>query len=149
MTDFEWDIRCADVELLRLQEGFTRYDGMNFGRVLIEGYGRVVKDIHRDTGSLAQSAKFDVDTSSSERWEGHISVGGESSGVKNPVRYAASEFFGSSPKYGGPPSHSYFKSLGWSLHGTTDGRNIGDDMMGPAASFISRGRNTPHPEHLT
>jgi hypothetical protein len=148
VTSFEWDVRCADVELFRLQEGFTTYDFQNFSRILLDGFSRVVRDIHRETGSLASSAKVDVTTSTSERYEGHISVGGASGGVKNPVRYAASEFFGNSPKYGGPPAHSYFKSLGWTMYGSIGNGGIGEELVGPTASFISRGRRTPHPEDL-
>jgi hypothetical protein len=146
VSDYSWDISCADLELRRLEDGFTTYDFQSFSRVLLEGFGRVVKDIHIETGSLLASSKVAVDSSTAERWEGHISVGGASAGVKNPVRYAASEFFGTSPRHGGPPSHSFFKGLGWTKDGTSDGRNIGDDMAGPASSFIARGQRTPHPE---
>lgn len=134
--EYEWDIRCADVELERLQDGFTTYDHLNFARVLLMGYTRAVADVHVETGSLRGSMRPDVTTSTDERWVGDISAGGASSGIKNPVRYAASEFFGNSPRYGGPPAHNYYRNL----------EHIDDDMIGPVSSFISRGRRTPHPE---
>lgn len=136
MTKYEWDTRCADLELFRLEQGFTNYDHVNFARILLTGYTRVVKDIHIETGSLLSSSRVDPLESSPDRWSGEISVGGFSGGVNNPVRYAASEFFGTSPKHGGPPSHDYYRNL----------RHIDDDFMGPVTSFFSRGRRTPHPE---
>lgn len=136
MTTHRWDNRCADMELDRLQRGFTGYDHANFGRVLLMGFGTVVKDIHIESGSLLASSKVEPIENSAHRWEGQISVGGASAGVKNPVRYAVSELFGRSPLYGGPPAHDYFRNL----------HHIDNDLMGPVSSFISRGRRTPHPE---
>lgn len=161
-TEYDWDTRCADVELARLQRGFTRYDHMNFSRVLLAGYARVQADVHVRTGRLRQSGKAEVNDSGSYHWSGEISFGG------NGVRWAASEFFGYSPKHGGYPSHQYFKRLGWLPTsrsvgadggvpwtqgpirdvpgGTGRGVPIEDDMLGPVTSFISRGRRTVHPE---
>jgi len=137
MTEkYEWDIRCADMELRRLEEGFTGYDFTNFARILLQGFQRVVSDIHIETGSLLSSSRVEVLDSTPGRWEGEIKVGGDSAGVNNPVRYAASELFGTSPKHGGPPSHDYLRHLD----------HIDEDLLGPATSFISRGRRTPHPE---
>jgi hypothetical protein len=136
MTHYEWDTSCADVELARLQRGFTGYDNLNFARVLLTAFGRVVKDIHIETGSLLSSATVDPIDTTPQRWSGQISVGGASAGVNNPVRYAASEFFGTSPRHGGPPSHNFYRNL----------EHIDDDFAGPVSSFISRGRRTPHPE---
>lgn len=148
--NYEWDVRCADVELSRLEGGFTGEDFVNFTRVAYLAYTTVVNDIHIETGSLKSSARLDLETMTPHVWSAEISVGGDSTGVKPIVRYAAAEFFGSSPRHGGPPSHSYFKRVGW----TPDrfGGNFGsgvpieDDLAGPASSFISRGRRTPHPE---
>lgn len=133
---YHWDTSCADLELARLQEGLTGYDHANFSRVLLMAFARTAKDVHIETGSLLSSGRVDVLDSTGDRWSGEISYGGQSAGVNNPVRYAASEFFGRSPKYGGPPSHNFFRN--------TD--HIDDDMIGPATSFISRGSRTPHPE---
>lgn len=150
MTRYEWDVRCADLELSRLERGFTQEDFLNFAGVVTLAHQTVVNDIHIETGSLRESAKLDFVESTHERWSAQISVGGASTGAKNPVKYALSEFFGRSPKYGGPPAHSYFQRIGW----TPDefGGNVGqgvpieDDMMGPTTSFFDRGRRTPHPE---
>lgn len=148
MTEYRWDIRCADVEFERIERGFTGHDNANFARVLLAGYARVVRDIHIETGSLLASAKVEPIESIPERWSGQISVGGASAGVNPVVRYAASEFYGSSLRHGGEPQHSFFKSLGWTKlgYGPFAGPTIDEDMMGPASSFLSRGRNTPHPE---
>lgn len=137
MTGYSWDVRCADLELTRLQDGFTGYDHLNFARILIAGYARAQADVHIETGSLRGSMHAEVSESSPQRWDAELSAGGESAGVKNPVRYAASEYFGDSPRYGGAPAHNYFRNL----------EHIDDDYMGPVSSFISRGRRTPHPEH--
>jgi len=147
MAKYEWDTSCADLELRRLGDGFEQRDFINFARVLAMGYVRAQADVHIETGSLRASMDMDVTTSTSDRWEGHISAGGTSSGEKNPVRYAASEFFGTYPKHGGAPNHSYFRRLGWNpFGGAVIGVPIEDDMLGPVTSFFSRGRNTPHPE---
>lgn len=161
MTSLDWDTRCADMELERLQDGFTSYDFVNFARVLVTAYGRVVNDIHVQTGRLRASARAHVEESTSDRWAGEISVGG------GRIRYAASEFFGYAPAHGGYPSHAYFRRVGWqptprygdlgaevpwsqnpigSMPETGVGVPVQDDMLGPVSSFISRGRRTPHPE---
>lgn len=157
---YEWDTRCADMELERLQDGFTSYDHVNFARVLLLGYARVQNDVHVQTGRLRASTHAHVEESSPHRWEGDITVGGAG------IRYAASEFFGYSPRHGGYPSHSYFRRVGWQptsragvpgedvpwsqtpIGNVTSsvGVPIEDDMMGPVNSFFSRGRRTPHPE---
>lgn len=134
MSGYEWDTRCADLELARLQHGFTGYDHQNFARVFISNFARVVADIHIETGSLLASSRADMIASTDQRWEAEIKVGGSSAGVKNPVRYAVSELFGTSPKNGGV--HDYLRRT----------RHIDDDLIGPVSSFISRGRRTPHPE---
>lgn len=131
-----WDTSCADVELARLEHGFTGYDHANFSRILLIAFARTVQDVHIETGSLLSSGRVDPIDSTGERWSGEISYGGTSAGVNNPVRYAVSEFFGRSPKHGGWPNHNYFRH--------TD--NIDDDMVNVVGSFISRGRRTPHPE---
>ncbi len=136
MTEYEWDIRCADMELRRLQDGFTGYDQVNFARVLLRNFGRVVQDVHIETGSLLGSIKVDVDSSGDDKWEGHISAGGSTAGVKNPVKYAVEEMRGKSLKHGGPPNHDYMRHT----------KDIDEEMMGPFGSFFSRGRRTPHPE---
>lgn len=138
MTTFEWDTSCADLELARLQNGFTGYDHANFSRVIIQAFTRTVKDVHIETGSLLSSGRVEPIDSTGDRWSAQISYGGASAGVKNPVRYAASEFFGNSPTRGGPESHNYYRN--------TD--HIDDDYIGPVTSFFSRGRRTPHPENL-
>lgn len=155
MTDYRWDASCADLELARLGAGFTGYDHANFARVLLMGLQRVIADIHVDTGRLRSSADASVETSDSSRWEAQIDVGGPG------IPYAASEFFGYSPKHGGYPSHAYFRRIGWQPlprgageqwvqapirdTGSSQGVPIEEDLIGPTASFISRGRQTPHP----
>ena len=129
MTTFEWDTQCADIELERLQDGFTGYDHANFSRVIIQAFARTVKDVHILTGSLLSSGRVDAIDSTGERWSGEIRYGGTSAGVKNPVDYAAAELFLGE-------SHDYLRHV----------ENIDDDMMGPVSSFFSRGRRTPHPE---
>lgn len=136
MTEYTWDTRCADLELDRLQAGFTGYDHANFSRIFLIAFQRSVKDIHIESGSLLSSGKAEPLVSDHVQWSAQISYGGTSAGVNNPVRYAASELFGTSPKYGGPPAHNYFRNT----------RYVDDDMIGPVSSFISRGRRTPHPE---
>jgi len=154
MAEYEWDNSCADLELARLQAGFTGYDHMNFARVLIQGFARVEGDIHIETGRLRSSATARVDEAASYGWRGDIEVGGPG------IRYAASEFFGYSPKHGGYPSHQFMKRVGWQptprsglgewsqhpIGNVPTNRGIEEDMLGPLSSFISRGRNTPHPE---
>lgn len=147
MTQYEWDAKCVDLELRRVQDGFTRYDHLNFARVLLMAFGTAEADVHRETGSLAESGNANITAATARRWAGEISFGGASFGVKPMVRYAASEFFGESPRYGGPPSHSFYKLLGWSPFGEfSSGVPIWEDMTGPAKSFLERGKNTPHPE---
>lgn len=154
MTTYEWDAGCADLELARLERGFTGYDHVNFARVLTQGALRVEADIHVESGRLRSSAHSTVERSGSFEWEGDISVG-------DGLPYAASEFFGYSPKHGGYPSHAFMRRVGWQPTPRFDGEwsqqpvgnvpsaqgvPIEDDMIGPVASFLSRGRNTPHPE---
>lgn len=149
MTEYHWDTRCPDLEFDRLEKGYTSYDFTNFSRVLLQGFARVVGDVHIETGSLLSSIKVEPGVSTPAQWSGEISAGGASAGVNGVVRYAASEFFGTSPRHGGPPSHSYFKNLGWVPNQFGEynrGRSIEEDMSGPAASFFERGQNTPHPE---
>jgi hypothetical protein len=154
------DTRCADLEFDRLEAGFTSYDYTNFSRVLLMVFARVEGDVHVETGRLKASGRADVERSTPETWAGEISFGGGN------VRWAASEHFGYSPKHGGYPSHAYFRKVGWqplprfaapgapvpwnvgpiSNTESSQGVPIEDDMLGPASSFISRGRNTPHPE---
>lgn len=136
MSDYSWDIRCADLELDRLQHGFTGYDHANFARVLLSNFTQTVQAIHIETGSLLASSRVDLRHSDHERWEAQMRYGGASAGVKPVVRYAVSELFGRSPKHGGPPSHDYLRFT----------KHIDDDFVGPVSSFISRGRQTPHPE---
>ena len=42
MTEYRWDASCADLELGRLEAGFTGYDHANFARVLLMGLQRVI-----------------------------------------------------------------------------------------------------------
>lgn len=134
MTEYRWDTSCADLELSRLEAGFTGYDHANFARPFLQAFAHTVQDVHIETGSLLASSKAEPLVSDSRRWEAQISFGGESAGVKNPVRYAVSERFGKSPRR--PGAHNYMRS--------TD--HIDEVFIGPVSSFISRGRNTPHPE---
>lgn len=146
---YEWDIRCADVELRRLQAGFTTDDLLHFAGRVAAAHQSVVNDIHVETGSLRESAKLEILHAGARLFDAEISVGGASAGIKNPVRYAASEFFGTSDVHGGPPSHSFFKRVGWSpeeFGGFSQGVPIEDDMVGPVISYFQRGVNTPHPE---
>jgi hypothetical protein len=136
MSEYEWDVRCADLELARLERGFTGADHTAFARAFLTNFTRTVAAIHIETGSLLASSRADLLESSDSRWEAEMKYGGASAGVKNPVRYAVSELFGRSPKHGGPPSHDYLRST----------RHIDDDFIGPVTSFFSRGRRTPHPE---
>lgn len=136
MTQYEWDARCADLELSRLERGFTGIDHAHFARVILTAFARVVQDVHIESGSLLSSIKVEPLTNSDREWSGQISAGGSSAGVKNPVRYAASEYFGTSPKHGGPPSHNYFRNI----------EDVGAHLHDAAGEFVSRGRTTPHPE---
>ena len=136
MTGYEWDTGCADLELARLQRGFTGADHASFARIFLTHYVRTVANIHIETGSLLSSARADLLHSDDEHWAAQMSYGGRSAGVKNPVRYAVSELFGTSPKHGGPPSHDYLRTTA----------HVDDDFVGPVTSFFSRGRRTPHPE---
>lgn len=131
---YEWDTSCADLELHRLGNGFTEYDHFNFAAVFARNYMATQAVVHVITGSLRGSGKAEVSASTSHRWEAEMSYGGLSGGVKNPVRYAVSELYGQSPSYGG--NHNFLEPTEF----------IDDEMIGPVASFISRGRNTPHPE---
>lgn len=136
MTSYEWNTECADLELARLEHGWTAQDHMAFARALLTNFTRTVANIHIETGSLLSSSRVDLQESSGDRWEAEMRYGGTSAGVKNPVRYAVSELFGRSPKHGGPPSHDYLRTT----------RHIDDDFIGPVTTFFSRGRRTPHPE---
>lgn len=169
MTEYEWDVRCADLELARLERGFTNEDALAFAGVLLLNFQQVQGAVHVETGRLRASGKATVESSGSERWEGEISFGGDG------VKWAASEFFGYSPKHGGYPSHAYFRRAGWQPferafhpddpgpHGPTGssvrynqlpiantsistGTGIEEDMMGPVEAFFTRGHFTPHPE---
>jgi hypothetical protein len=162
-TGYEWDTRCANLELSRLQLGFTQYDFINFSRVLFMGFARAEADVHIETGRLAASGHAKINESTADRWSAEISFGG------GQVKWAASEFFGYADAHGGYPSHQYFRKLGWLPNprfgvdgngnvpwvqspmrdvpgGTGQGVPIDEDMLGPATSFFSRGRRTPHPE---
>lgn len=130
---YQWDVKCANVELKRLQDGFTDYDHFNFAAVLARNFMATQAIVHIETGSLHNSGQAEVTRSGKRRWEGEIRYGGISGGVNNPVRYAASELFGRSLRYGG--DHNYLRPT----------QHIDDEMVGPVASFISRGRRTPHP----
>jgi hypothetical protein len=130
----EWDIRCADLELRRLQDGFTETDHLDFARVLLTNAARSEAVVHVLTGSLKASLDVEVTKSGKRRWQGEIRYGGESAGVNDPVRYAVSELFGRSPAYGG--DHDYLAPTEF----------IDAEMVGPVSFFITRGRGTPHPE---
>lgn len=146
---YEWDVRCADLELHRLQDGFGTEDFLAMAGVVTAAYLLVQSDVHVVTDSLRQSGKLEISPSHDGDFEAEISFGGASGGVKNPVRYAASEFFGRSPKHGGPPSHTFFKEIGWTppRFGSFSGAApIEDDMVLPVEAFFDRGHSTPHPE---
>ncbi len=151
MTEYRWDTRCADLELNRLRDGFTTYDHVNFTRVLLENFARTQVYVHFQTGSLRGSGKVDVGRSTSRRWEGEISYGGASSGIKNPVRYAVAERFASHRR-------AYIQQESLDTYGARAAgdhnfmrptAHIDDELIGPVSSFISRGRRTPHPERGT
>ncbi len=148
MTSFEWDTRCADVELGRLREGFTTYDHANFSRVLLENFARTQVYVHVITGSLKGSGVADVQRATNRRFQAEIRYGGTSTGVKNPVRYAPAEMFSGAPiayvqqrsleTYGprAAGDHNFMRPTQF----------IDDELIGPVSSFISRGRRTRHPE---
>ena len=167
MAKYEWDTRCADLELARLERGFTTEDFTNFAATLEMGFQTVQNTVHVMTGRLRESGQRTVTEASSSHWEGEISFGG------NGVKWAASEFFGYSDKHGGYPSHAYFRRVGWQPVARTSlepaenqpghsevrwnqlpiantvpsqGFPIEDDMKYQAAYFFSRGSRTPHPE---
>lgn len=158
MTEYQWDTSCADLELRRLEHGYTEQDHLGFARILVEGFAKAQADVHVQTGRLRSSGRAEIDSSTSEGWSGEIRFGG------GTVRWAASEFFGYADKHGGYPSHQYFKKLGWLPNersvGAEDGvpwaqspardvpgsEGIQDDMMGPVTGFFDRGQHTPHPE---
>lgn len=160
MAQYEWDTSCAELELDRLQLGFTPEDFQHFAGVLAMAYTRTQADVHVETGRLRQSGSSSVDVATPDRWEGEISYGG------NGVKWAASEHFGYSDKHGGWPSHQYFRRIGWlpmprygnhdlgdvpwnqgpiSNMPSTQGVPIEDDMLNQITSHFSRGRRTPHP----
>jgi hypothetical protein len=168
VAEYEWDVRCADLELARLERGYTSEDFLGFAGALLRNFEAVRAAVHVETGRLQQSGAVSVDEASGDRWSGEISFGG------GGVKWAASEFFGYSDKHGGYPSHVYFRSAGWQPferafhphdpgpHGPTgsDVRlsqgpisntptstpGIEDDMLRPAVDFFARGQHTPHPE---
>lgn len=134
MSRYEWDTNCADLELRRLQNGFTAEDHTNFAATLLRNYARTQERVHIETGSLRSSGTSEVTRSTSRQWRGEISYGGMSRGVKNPVRYAVSELFGRSPRYGGPPAHDYMLPT----------RFIDVEMVTEVDHFFGRGHTTPH-----
>lgn len=136
MTEIDVDIRCSDWELRRLQNGFTNEDNLNFAGVLFRNFAKTDAAVHVETGSLRGSGVAEVDESSDHAWEGHISYGGTSFGVKPRVKYAVSELFGTSPKHGGPPAHDFMRHT----------RFIEDELYGPVTTFFMRGYSMPHPE---
>lgn len=168
MTEYKWDVRCADLELARLERGYDQEDFLGFAGVLLANFGRVQNAVHVRTGRLRQSGTTAIEEASREKWEGEIRFGG------GDVKWAASEFFGYSPKHGGYPSHAYFRPAGWQPferafhpddpgpHGPTGtsvrltqgpigntptgGTGIQDDMLEPVTGFFERGKHTPHPE---
>ncbi len=149
---YEWDTDCADRELSRLERGFTAEDHAAFSAVLLAGFTRVQNAVHIETGRLRASGDADVTRTTDRSWHGHMSFGGAG------VRWAASEFFGYSPKHGGYPSHAYYRVVGWQPMPRPGGLNralapardvpglhgIQDDMLIPVGEYISRGRLTPH-----
>lgn len=156
MSKYEWDTRCADLELRRLQHGFTGEDHAAFTAVMLAAFTRVQNAVHIESGRLRASGRSDVTRSSARRWDGNMSFGG------GDVRWAASEFFGYSPKHGGYPSHSYFREAGWQPTPRPSGggaksllpardvpglHGVQDEMVIPVGEFISRGRITPHTTH--
>ncbi len=156
MTKYQWDITCANRELKRIQRGFTEEDHASFAAVLLAGYIRVQSAAHVETGRLRASGSSDVTRSTARAWHGHMSFGGQG------VPYAASEFFGYSPRHGGYPSHAYYRGVGWqpTPRGFTSNGDvpwsqlpvrdapgtsgIQDEMIEPVGAFITRGKLTPH-----
>lgn len=136
MTEIDVDTRCSDWELRRLQDGFEFEDFTNFAGVLFRNFAKTDAAVHVETGSLRASGVVEVDRSTGHLWEGHISYGGTGFGVKNPVKYAVAELFGTSPRHGGPPAHDYMRHT----------RYIDDEFIGPITTFFMRGYRTPHPE---
>lgn len=137
MTEYQWDERCADLELSRLQRGFTGLDHTAFGTVLLGGFLDTQAAIHVETGTLRASGRADVGTTNSSHWEGEIGYGGAFRvGNKVAGNYAWSEYFGRSPRYGGPPSHNWMLST----------VGIEDPLTEAAEAFFDRGHFTPHPE---
>ncbi len=127
------DTTCADMELDRLQRGFTTEDHFNFASVLFTNYVQTQEDAHVITGSLRGSGIAEVDVARDSRWEGNISYGGASYGPRNPVKYAVYEIFKQRDlQY----DHYLFRR--------TD--HIDDEYVGPLTTFLARGRKLPHPE---
>lgn len=159
MTEYEWDTSCADLELSRLERGFTEQDHLGFARVLVQGFAKAQADVHVETGRLRASGHANIDRAGAHDWSGEISFGG------GAVKWAASEFFGYSPRHGGWPSHQYFKKLGWlpnersfiegegaawtqgPARDVPGSEGIQDEMLDPVTGFFDRGHATPHPEH--
>ncbi len=132
MSFIDVDTTCADWEFDRLQQGFTEADHRNFASVLMRNFVRTQRDAHVITGSLRGSGEVDVDVTRENRWEGHISYGGSSPGVNNPVKYAVYEIFrGHNPAY----DHNLFRRT----------ENIDEELVGPVTTYLTRGRKVPHP----
>lgn len=134
MSDVDVDIRCADLELRRLGDGFAGVDLLAFAGVLVGNFLATQGAVHQITGSLARSGRAAVTDSSGSGWEGEIRYGGEST-PKN-VGYAVAELYGRSPKYGG--DHDYLRPA----------HNIDGELVDKVADFVDRGHFTPHPEGL-
>lgn len=140
MSSYRWDTRCADLELARLERGFTGNDIAALGGVLLAAFVETQTEIHVETGRLKASGEAKLLHSGSHAWSGEISYGGNFSyGGKRAGRYAASEYFGTSPRYGGPPNHN------WMRHAEGD---VGGDMEAVVDAYFNRGHLTPHPEGL-
>lgn len=83
--------RDADRELRRIQDGFDGPDLLAMAAVLAQNFALTQRDVHIDTRSLQPSGQQNIEKSTGSGFKGEISYGGETSGPKNPVRYARFE----------------------------------------------------------
>lgn len=137
---YKWSTRDADRELSRLEGGFDQRDFAAFESILYQAYVQTVQDVHVYSTSLVRSGDADVDKSSDERWESHISYGGPSTGPNNPVKYAVIEQERESVRATLRPKKNPFHTGDHNFMRRTDG--IEYPMMEAVVAFFERGNST-------
>lgn len=97
------DYHEIEDEMDRLEDLPNAKTNMLLDTVLKSVEGLVVGQVHIDTDSLRQSAKTDSNERGA-KWIGTLTMGGESTGVNNPVDYAIYE-----KRRGG--AHDFFNGI--------------------------------------